>query len=91
MYRAHDRAYGENRIMFPSQHIACPECGVSVEICMQHEHECDRERYVEFQVGLHRAELDRFEADFGGYLDTPHGRFESWLAARERRRAEPMD
>jgi hypothetical protein len=35
-----------------------------------------------------RPELEGFESALGRYLDTPRGRFEAWLAERERQRPD---
>jgi hypothetical protein len=69
--------------MFPSRYLPCPECGASLE---RHAdaHECERERWLEFQLFQLRDEVDRFEAGLAGYLASPQGRFELYYAERER-------
>ena len=47
-------------------------------------HECERHRYVEYQMLLHRLQITAFEQQFNDWLHTPHGRFAAYYAARER-------
>jgi hypothetical protein len=47
-------------------------------------HECERQRYVEYQMLLHRLQITAFEQQFNDWLHTPHGRFAAYYAARER-------
>jgi hypothetical protein len=48
--------------------MPCEECGASVKRAEREEHECDRERWLDYQLFLQRGAIDRFEADFGDYL-----------------------
>jgi hypothetical protein len=70
--------------VFPSRYMPCPDCGASVDRLAAGEHVCDRERRLEFQLFRLRKGVDRFDADLGGYLESPRGRFEAWLAERDR-------
>ena len=47
-------------------------------------HECERQRFVEYQMLLHRLQISAFEQQFNDWLHTPHGRFAAYYAARER-------
>ena len=50
--------------MFPSRYISCNECGAAVERREHLEHECDRERLVQYQ-------LFRLDAWLDGRLEDP--------------------
>ena len=47
-------------------------------------HECERQRYVEYQMLLLRLQISAFEQQFSDWLRTPQGRFARYYAARER-------
>jgi hypothetical protein len=70
---------------FTSQHMPCAECGASVRVRELDEHTCDPERRLEYRIFQMRDEVAGFEHGLGAYLDSPHGRFEQWLAERDRR------
>jgi hypothetical protein len=71
--------------MFPSRYMPCPDCGASLER-RDDTHECERERWLEFQLFQLRDEIDEFEVELSGYLASPRGRFELYYAERERAR-----
>jgi hypothetical protein len=48
-------------------------------------HVCEPERRLDYELFALREEVEAFEAELEGYLDTPRGRFELWIAERERR------
>jgi len=74
--------------MFESRFMPCPECGASLDRSIELRHECSSERRADYQmVGLHER-ITRLQDDVEGYLDTPAGRFEVWLAARQVRRPD---
>ncbi len=66
--------------------MPCPDCGASVDCADADPHLCDQERWLDFQLFRRREEVERFEPELAAYLETPHGRFELWYAARSRRR-----
>jgi hypothetical protein len=75
--------------MFPSKHMPCPDCGASLD---RHEredgtHECEMERWLDYQVFQLRAGVFTFELELECYLLSPHGQFDLWDAERQRRRA----
>jgi hypothetical protein len=70
---------------FVSQHMPCPECGASVRVTQRASHTCDPERRLEYRLFQLRHEVDALDERLRGYLDSPEGRFEQWLAERERR------
>ena len=71
--------------MFPSRYMPCPDCGASLER-RDDAHECERERWLEFQLFQLRDEIDELEAELAQYLASPRGRFELYYAERERAR-----
>jgi hypothetical protein len=70
--------------------MPCSDCGESVARAQADEHVCDRERWLDYQLFIRRAELERFDTDLSDYLDSPEGRFQAWDAER-RRDAEDDD
>jgi hypothetical protein len=73
------------RIMFTSRYVSCDDCGASVARDESSRHECDPERRLDYLIFQLRNEVARFEAEVSAYLDSPHGRFESWYAEHQRR------
>jgi hypothetical protein len=66
------------------QHMPCEECGASLARDEEASHECDHERWLDFNLFKLKTELDGFEAEIIEYLASPHGLFESYCAARQR-------
>jgi hypothetical protein len=64
--------------------MPCHECGASVDRSEAAQHECDRERWLDFKLFGLRHEVERFERQLGDWLVTPQGRFEAFYAARGR-------
>lgn len=71
--------------MFPFRFMPCPDCGEAVERTGAG-HSCRADRLPDAEMADLGAELETFEFDVHRYLDTPEGRFESWLASRRVRR-----
>jgi hypothetical protein len=69
---------------FTSQHMPCTECGASVRASERERHTCDPERRLEYHIFQLRDEVAGFDDRLGAYLDSPLGRFEQWLAERDR-------
>ena len=67
-----------------SQYKPCPSCGAPVLVEEETAHECEQQRYVEYQMLLLRLQIAAFDAQFGDWLRTPQGRFATYYAARER-------
>jgi hypothetical protein len=67
----------------------CSECGASVPNKELAEHVCEQERWLDYQLHVQLAELERFEDDLGAYFDSPEGRFQQWDAERRREAEEP--
>jgi hypothetical protein len=47
-------------------------------------HECEGQRFVEYQMLLLRLQIAAFDRQFSDWLRTPQGRFAAYYAARER-------
>ena len=80
------RAQTNMSIPFPTpDHMPCPECGASVAVSDgAGSHLCDHERRVDYRLlELHPA-IEQFDSDLAAWLDSPAGRFEQWLAERNR-------
>jgi hypothetical protein len=69
--------------MFRSRYMPCEYCGASVDRTAAQPHECARERVADFQMFALRQEIAELEQRCWAFLDTPHGRFEVWLAAQQ--------
>jgi hypothetical protein len=61
--------------------VRCPDCGCATT---PGPHECDPEQLVDHQVLRLRDDIDRFERDFGAYLESGAGGIAQWLAERTR-------
>lgn len=72
--------------MFSSRFMPCPECGASVDRHSELVHVCDIERLLDYRMFGLREEIESLPARFVGFLETPDGQFERWLAARRVRR-----
>jgi hypothetical protein len=46
-------------------------------------HHCHRERLLDYRMFALRHEIESFDALFESYLDSPTGRFERFVAARD--------
>ena len=57
------------------QYRPCGECGASVPVSEEDTHECDRQRWLDYQMVQHRAGVAQLEVELGVWLETPHGRF----------------
>jgi hypothetical protein len=62
----------------------CPECDEHVPYGRTAEHECDRERWLSFQVTRARSDIESIDQELARYLNTARGRFELWYAERAR-------
>jgi hypothetical protein len=69
----------------PPRFMPCVRCGASVETRLADEHACDEERRLDYVLFEGREEIARFDADLGGWLKSPAGRFEQFYARRARR------
>jgi hypothetical protein len=64
--------------------MPCPDCGAPVLAEDETGHECERQRFVEYQMLLLRLQIAAFEQQLNDWLRTPQGRFAAYYAARER-------
>jgi hypothetical protein len=46
------------------------------------QHRCEPERLLDYRMFGLRDEIAAFEARLLAFLDSPHGQFQRWLAAR---------
>jgi hypothetical protein len=69
--------------VFVSRYMPCEDCGESLDRTESVAHECAPERLADFQLFTMRDELMDLERRYHNYLQSPHGRFEVWLAARD--------
>ncbi len=68
---------------FLSRYMPCSECGTSVARLEVEDHRCEPDRRIDFELFQLRDRLAAFEDDLHAYLETAHGRFDVWLAARQ--------
>jgi hypothetical protein len=63
---------------------SCPECGIAVQTARlaTEEHDCPAERRIAHQMLRARAGIERLEHDLARWLETPRGRFATFLARR---------
>jgi hypothetical protein len=70
------------------QYVSCADCGAVLPQSEQDAHVCDRDRWLEHQLGRMRPEIQRFfTQDLPLWLSSNEGRFEVYWAARQRRAA----
>ena len=67
--------------------MPCPECGASLERADVSLHSCDPDRLLDFRMFALRHEIAWLDRLVASFLETPEGRFETWLAARDVRRS----
>jgi hypothetical protein len=64
--------------------MSCPDCGAQVARDAVEAHSCDEKRALDFHLLQLRTEIDAFDDQLSAWLATTRGRFETWLAARDR-------
>jgi hypothetical protein len=67
-----------------SSSLPCPACGDALDALPGAAHVCDPERVLDGLMLSLRPGIERFEHDFGIYLETAHGHLAQWLAERRR-------
>jgi hypothetical protein len=72
--------------MFFTEHrfTPCEACGASIDVTLQDLHVCDPDRRLEYEFFLLGAEIATFDAQLAAFLESPRGRFEVWVAERDR-------
>jgi hypothetical protein len=66
--------------------MPCADCGASIERTRKHLHVCDPDRRLEYELFQLRREIAAFDQQLAEFVASPIGRFETWLAERDRRR-----
>jgi hypothetical protein len=64
--------------------MACPNCGEPCAYELNDGHVCQLEKRYDFHLIQQHFAIKRFQDELEAWLDSPPGRFESWLAARAR-------
>jgi hypothetical protein len=67
------------------KHMPCPECGESVAREERDTHDCDDERWLDYQMFQLREEVENLDGSVASYFDSAAGRFEVWYAASKRK------
>jgi hypothetical protein len=70
----------DDKTMFGSLYMPCPDCGDAVLSEHRVTHECAVDRRVDFEAFNLRAGVESLGDDVAGFLASPHGRFETWSA-----------
>jgi hypothetical protein len=68
----------------PPSQMPCPHCGAAVAHGAVDLHVCDQQRLLEYRLLQVRDEVAAFDAQLSTWLGSARGRFEVWLAERER-------
>ncbi|HET9322239.1 MAG TPA: hypothetical protein VFO03_00040 [Gaiellaceae bacterium] len=68
----------------PRPHMSCPDCGAAIARDAVEAHSCDEKRELDYRLLQLRTEIEAFEDQLSAWLATTRGRFETWLAARDR-------
>jgi len=63
--------------------MPCTDCGASVDRMDPRPHHCHRERLLDYRMFALRHEVESFDAQLANYLESPAGRFERFVAARD--------
>ena len=67
-----------------SRYMPCADCGSSVSVGADEEHVCDPERKLDYLMFQLREEVASFDEVLREYLGSTTGRFEQWVAERDR-------
>jgi len=71
--------------VYVSRYMPCEYCGESLDTAVPHPHLCSPERRADFEMFAMRHDIADFDNRFRAYLDSPAGRFDVWLAAKQLR------
>jgi hypothetical protein len=71
--------------VFVSRYMPCELCGESLDTAVPRVHRCSPERRLDFQMFALRSDVAGVEEEVWAYLESPHGRFDVWLASKELR------
>lgn len=67
-----------------SRYMPCTHCGASVSVAAHEEHVCESERKLDYLMFQLREEVASFDDILREYLGSAKGRFEQWVAERDR-------
>jgi hypothetical protein len=82
------RFIGNVQLLLRTRIHARDDCGASVARGERAGHVCDEKRRTQYELfHLVQSEVAGFEDELASYLSTPEGRFHTWYAERDRRRA----
>jgi hypothetical protein len=70
------------------RYIPCERCGASLDRDQMHEHHCDKERWLEYELFQLRDDIEEFWIELAVWLDSPEGRFECFYAEWKRERGD---
>ena len=73
---------------FQPRFTPCSECGATVDRASPGDHDCHAERLLELRLYQLRDEIAAFDAQLANWLQSARGRFEAWIAERDRLAAE---
>ena len=68
------------------EYTTCSDCGTSIAPAALADHHCDERQRIDHAARVAVDGLEGLVGEIRRYLDSPHGRFEAFCAARERRR-----
>ncbi len=71
--------------------MPCPECGASVAVASEAEHQCNPERRVDYELFQLRTETAGLDGEIEEYLSSTRGRFEQWYAEHDRESGSTED
>jgi hypothetical protein len=69
--------------VFASRYMPCQRCGASLERSEEAIHECSVERILDYRMFALRHAVAGFDHALHTYLDSPAGRSETSVAARQ--------
>jgi hypothetical protein len=69
---------------FLSRYESCSVCGAAVERARFTDHVCDAEQLLDVRLFQLRDDIAAFDDQFAAWLDSVRGRFEAWIAERDR-------
>lgn len=70
--------------MSNTKYVSCVECGACVPRNEIDEHDCDSDRWLDYQLVRLRPRIYCFEADYRAWLEGKEGMFEVFYAERTR-------
>lgn len=68
--------------MFEPRWVACPQCRRTYDRMSAEKHVCRPWGPADILLEELRAGIESFDEDLGRYLESTHGRLETWAASR---------